>query len=441
MDNRAYEANASATPPTAPAAPSSGYPKPGNPATNDPATKPGPYWYFQIGEEIRSVVTGAGLTPNINDSTQLRQAILSMIQSANSAVIITGTTFAVGVANGDAVRWDSGASNFAKAIADGTVNDRAVGFADVTNSKVYCYGETPALFSGLTPGSRYYLDATTAGAITTTKPSDAVIVGIAKSATTLFADVDLDPSAALPALGQVQLAKSGANLVLSPKNGNKLTINGVAQAVPSAGVSLAPTGLTASTVYYIYAYMNAGTMTLEASATGYAVDTATGVTIKNGDATRTLVGLANTDGSVAWTTLVRSWFNDPGFVASAAFTATRNTTGTTYSEMNSEIRVSFLAWSGEVIRADATGPVNIGLNDNCYVGIGFDGNSPVDGTNQFGTTAGGAWYVGLSLSAKKSGLSDGLHYATLMGRGTASSGFLGAASAPDRCALSVFCKR
>jgi hypothetical protein len=57
--------------------------------------------------------------------------------------------------------------------------------------------------------------------------------------------------------GQCVLAKSGANLVLSPKNGNLLTVNGQACAVPDAGVSLAATGLTVGTLYYIYAVATA----------------------------------------------------------------------------------------------------------------------------------------------------------------------------------------
>ena len=109
---------------------------------------------------------------------------------AQSAVTITSATFAGGVANGDVVRWDSGASNFAKAIANGTTSNRAVGIADVTNSKVYRFGETGALFAGLTPGSAYYLSGSTAGAITTTAAPDRILVGVAKSATVLHVVIE-----------------------------------------------------------------------------------------------------------------------------------------------------------------------------------------------------------------------------------------------------------
>lgn len=189
MDNRKWQAAASATPPADEASPSSGYPTDGNPSTPTPATIPGARWFHQVGEEIRAVIAAAGLTPDSTVLTQLRDAIQSMIVGAQKAVIINGVTFEASVADGEAVRWDSGNSRFDEAIADGTANNRAVGIADVTNSRVYLYGECP-LFSGLTPGSRYYLDASTAGAITNTAPSDAVQIGIAKSATVLWVDVD-----------------------------------------------------------------------------------------------------------------------------------------------------------------------------------------------------------------------------------------------------------
>jgi hypothetical protein len=209
MDNRAYEANAAATPPTAPVAPSSGYPKPGNPATSDPATKPGPFWVYAIGEELRNVVTGAGLAPDLNDLTQLRAAIVKMISDAAKAIRIDNAVFEASVANGEAVRWDSTNSRFDEAIADGTTNNQAVGFADVTNSRVYVYGETPALFAGLTPGARYYLNASTAGAVTAAKPADVIVVGVAKSATTMFVDIDAIPADTSVLLDRSQTIISG----------------------------------------------------------------------------------------------------------------------------------------------------------------------------------------------------------------------------------------
>lgn len=73
--DRIFESGAAASPPSAPATPSSGYATAGNPQTAIPATKPGPYWYHQVTEELRAVIAGAGLTPSHTDLTQLYQAI------------------------------------------------------------------------------------------------------------------------------------------------------------------------------------------------------------------------------------------------------------------------------------------------------------------------------------------------------------------------------
>jgi len=116
---------------------------------------------------------------------------------------------------------------------------------------------------------------------------------------------------------QCRLVKSGSNIVLIPYNGNLLSINGAPQAIPNSGVSLAPTGLTANTTYYIYAYMSSGTMTLEASTTGYGVSVTNGndgCPIKTGDDTRTLVGLTRIITGPAWVDtaaqrFVRSYWN------------------------------------------------------------------------------------------------------------------------------------
>lgn len=233
--------------------------------------------------------------------------------------------------------------------------------------------------------------------------------------------------------GQCRLTYDGStNLVLSPYNGNKLYINGRYETLPSAGVTLSPSGLlarksttnrvisssvatlthasgtafpvgsligvkghqntksdgyngtstvTASSttsvsfaarngettdasnadtngsiyqIYYIYAFMSGSTMTLEASTTGYATDTLSGVTIKSGDASRTLVGLAALGSGPAWLDsdnqrLVRSYYNRPTVRHFGSFSANRNTTSSTFVEINAEIRTEFLQWGDETV--------------------------------------------------------------------------------------------
>lgn len=118
-------------------------------------------------------------------------------------------------------------------------------------------------------------------------------------------------------LGQCRLVRDSATqLKLNPHNGNLIFINGVGEQVPSAGVVVTNAGLAASTLYYVYAYMNAGVMTLEFSVTASATDTTYGHLIKTADATRSYVGNVRVDAAsqfpaatVGAATNVRSWFN------------------------------------------------------------------------------------------------------------------------------------
>lgn len=79
--DRVFESGAVGSPPSAPASPSSGYTTAGNPATATPATKPGPYWFHQVTEELRAVIAAAGLAPDHTNLTQVRDAIDSLISA------------------------------------------------------------------------------------------------------------------------------------------------------------------------------------------------------------------------------------------------------------------------------------------------------------------------------------------------------------------------
>ncbi|MDP3088877.1 MAG: tail fiber protein [Methylotenera sp.] len=94
MDNRKWEADAIASPPTAPASPSDGYPTNGNPLAAQNATEPGDWWFHAIGEEIRAVIVEGGLTPNISTLTQLRDAIKNMVSGGDykQSVRVASTT-------------------------------------------------------------------------------------------------------------------------------------------------------------------------------------------------------------------------------------------------------------------------------------------------------------------------------------------------------------
>lgn len=235
--------------------------------------------------------------------------------------------------------------------------------------------------------------------------------------------------------GRCQLVLSGGNLVLNPFNGNSLVINGLTYQVPSAGVSLSASGLTPSTLYYIYAYMNSGTMTLEASTTGHSTDTTTGVEIKTGDATRTLVGMARPVTGPAFADsqtqrLVRSWFNDSGVFASQILSSDASTTSLTFTELTTALRSDFLCWANERIRIWAQGNIqNSTAGQRCATSPRYDGGSTLSTNGAF--TSGNAGSVNQGFFVMDEGTaSEGYHYSSVFvfvtsGTGTWEGGLSG----------------
>lgn len=73
MEPRNYLANADASPPVKPGAPSVGYPRTATPGVNE-STSPGPFWFYKLGEELRALITSAGLTPDDDDLGQVLAA-------------------------------------------------------------------------------------------------------------------------------------------------------------------------------------------------------------------------------------------------------------------------------------------------------------------------------------------------------------------------------
>lgn len=210
---------------------------------------------------------------------------------------------------------------------------------------------------------------------------------------------------------------STTQVKLAPYNGCNLNINGNVEQIPAAGVTLSNSGLSSNTVYYIYAYMNSGTMTLEASATGHTTANE-GIEVKTGDASRTLVGMVWTNGSSQFEDSasrigVLSFFNRRRRHAIAWFTAIRSTSNTTATELHSEIRVPFIIWAGEYVRCRANGGAYVLAAGPGYLYVGVDTNSQSD-------SGGGLNVVGSQLpfsgEYELSGLTENAsHFATIYG--------------------------
>lgn len=104
MENRSFEYGASATPPAPPAVPSAGYPTNGEPSTNTPATLPGDWWFHQIGEELRAIITAAGLVPSLASTNQVIEAIERLIDAhSGNYALDTGVANAYVVALSPAI--------------------------------------------------------------------------------------------------------------------------------------------------------------------------------------------------------------------------------------------------------------------------------------------------------------------------------------------------
>lgn len=246
---------------------------------------------------------------------------------------------------------------------------------------------------------------------------------------------------------QYRLTLSAGSLKLSPYNGNLVTINGVSQSIPDAGVTLAATGLTAG-FYYIYAYMSGGTMTLEASTTARATSSASGNKgnqIKSGDDTRTLVGAAYSTASTFYDTannlLVISWANRKNITGRAWLTTNRTTTSTSPAEINSETRISFLVWSDEAVLSNANGSAsNSTAFQDTRMAIGWDGASVFGGlSRQANTTATSINSLAATSIAYAGQLTENaIHYVTLLGAVSANTGtYIGGADNADRCEINL----
>jgi hypothetical protein len=149
---------------------------------------------------------------------------------------------------------------------------------------------------------------------------------------------------------------SATEIRLDPWNGNQVRIKvGTAWqvgTVPDAGVSLSNAGMAADTLYRIYLWDNNGTLTLEPASTAWVRDSATGIPVKSGDATRALVGMIRTNAAGQFedavnVRLIASYYNRLLKSSVANLGNNVNVTTTSFSEVATGSRVHFLAWADD----------------------------------------------------------------------------------------------
>jgi hypothetical protein len=208
---------------------------------------------------------------------------------------------------------------------------------------------------------------------------------------------------------------NSATCRLSRKNGRFITIGGVRRTLQSAGADLSSTGLNASTLYYVYAYWTGTAVALEASTTGHSVDANTGVEIKTGDASRTLVGMvycptAATFADSETQILVSSWFNRrPRTALSILTSGNVSITTTSFSEVSSSLRLSALSWAGDSVSFGSGGSTWTGGAYSGFITMGIDaGLTEAQATLQVQISSGRAPF---SLSGYQA-MSEGYHFYT-----------------------------
>lgn len=224
---------------------------------------------------------------------------------------------------------------------------------------------------------------------------------------------------------------SATQVKFAPCNGDRIKINKVVHAIPSAGITAANTSvfvnniagqnLAANTLYYVFAFLNSSVVTINfhtgvthaPSTTAHNV----GVEIMSGGLDGfSLIGMIVTNASSQFSEMgTASWFNRRTKSAGANFTADRPYTSQTPGEINSEIRVPFVTWGNEGVQAMVSGKVFMSATVNHQVdtGISFDSGTEETQLCSSQTPTTGQPWLPLGLTLVKSGLSEGSHYATL----------------------------
>lgn len=242
----------------------------------------------------------------------------------------------------------------------------------------------------------------------------------------------LTPSSSFSAVGNIRMqAVSATSIRIVPYNGNSMVIGGARRQVPSAGVSLTNGGMNINTLYYIYAFWNGTSISLEFSTIGHSTDTATGVEIKTGDATRSLVGMVRTNASAQFvdgptSRLVASWFNRRNVSGSITTTGTLTYSNTgSPAEISTAVRLLFLNWGDEAVAIRLEGQLS-----NNTATQSSSVQSYVDGST-YGTTsavqipsanAGHTFSSGNSADTLGVPLAEGFHTAAAFGNVTSGTG-------------------
>lgn len=163
---------------------------------------------------------------------------------------------------------------------------------------------------------------------------------------------------------------------------------------------------------------------LEFSSVGH-VTASNGVEVKGGspsDPTQTLVGMVYAGGSHSVSDSqsarnVASWFNRKTKTCKNNYTADRTLTSTTYLEVNSEIQCKFVTWGENDLAWRINGMVSTSAASNVVqITAGFD-STTVGESEEIGTVVSAVTQKPvLTVTGAKTGLTEGAHYVTVLGK-------------------------
>ncbi|WP_147252003.1 hypothetical protein [Thalassospira profundimaris] len=221
---------------------------------------------------------------------------------------------------------------------------------------------------------------------------------------------------------QCRLVELNGMLVLRRFGGRKIVINGGLYDIPVEGVSIAATSTQANNLYYVYAAVINGELVLEWSSVGHTQSEVTGIEIKLGDETRTLVGMVYVLQNDAWPAapeLVASWYNRQP-IAKNSSTGAVSVSSTSFQIVTTTANsIGFLCWADDAVSLSAAGYADCSNGSAAMVAI--------DGT-PIGAYASGV-QPQASLAPTYAGLlTEGYHLAGIAMRspnGGTSSGVIG----------------
>jgi hypothetical protein len=181
------------------------------------------------------------------------------------------------------------------------------------------------------------------------------------------------------------LTRSGSNLLFSPEVSSAMWCYESGawtyRDIPAAGITSAATGLTASTLYYTYAYWTGSALALDVSTTG--TTTQNGIKVKSGATSRTLVAYcyANASGAIttknedAATQLISNVYNKQQIQLYVQMTtASWNYNSTTWraSNANNAWRIGFISDGKSAASARMTVGYLQTSGSNGLPGMGLD---------------------------------------------------------------------